>query len=50
VVVQERLVEVEAAEVEAVERRPVGARKTFRAYDPDQVLLMAPSIQDRVPD
>ncbi|HMJ36877.1 MAG TPA: IS1182 family transposase [Baekduia sp.] len=32
------------------ERRPVGAEKTFRAYDPDQVLLMAPSLRDWVPD
>ncbi len=47
---QERLVEVEAAEVEPVARRPVGADKTFRPYDPDQVLLMAPSIQDWVPE
>jgi len=47
---QERLVEVAAAEVEAVARRPVGAEKTFRAYDPDQVLLMAPSIQEWVPE
>ncbi len=37
---QERLVEVEAAEVEPVARRPVAADKTFRPYDPDQVLLM----------
>ena len=39
---QGRLVEVEAAQVAAAERRPAGEEKTFRPYDPDQVLLMAP--------
>ena len=47
-VLQDRLVEVEAAAV--AQRVPVGAEKTFRAYDPDQVLLMAPSLQDWVPE
>src|SRR3954451_11699635 len=47
---QERLVEVESVEPLVVERLPVGAAKTFRPYDQDQVLLMAPSIQDWVPD
>src|SRR2546426_2669604 len=38
---QERLVDVEVkAAIE--DRVPVGAEKTFRSYDPDQVLLMAP--------
>jgi transposase len=46
---QQRLVEVEAVEA-AAERPPVGAEKTFRAYDPDQVLLMAPSLREWVPD
>src|SRR3954468_21716983 len=50
IVAQERLVEVERVEVSAAERAPVGAAKTFRPYDQDQVLLMAPSIQDWVPD
>jgi transposase len=47
---QERLVEVEAVETRAVagERRPVD--KTFRPYDPDQVLLMAPVLRDWVPE
>jgi len=49
-VAQQRLVEVEQVEVSAAERAPVGAEKTFRPYDQDQVLLMAPSIQDWVPD
>lgn len=49
-VTQGRLVEVEAVEAPVVDRVPVGAEKTFRAYDPDQVLLMAPSIGDWVPD
>src|SRR3954469_22030259 len=47
---QERLVEVEVSEVRAGERVPAGAVKTFRAYDPDQVLLMAPVLRDWVPD
>jgi transposase len=47
---QERLVEVEPVEPLVVERLPVGAAKTFRAYDQGQVLLMAPSIQDWVPE
>src|SRR3954447_6255634 len=47
---QERLVEVEVSEVRAGERVPAGAEKTFRAYDPDQVLLMAPALRDWVPD
>jgi transposase len=49
-VTQERLVEVEAGEASRAARVPVGAEKTFRPYDPDQVLLMAPSLQDWVPD
>src|SRR3954451_1073897 len=47
---QGRLVEVESVEALVVERSPVGAAKTFRAYDQGQVLLMAPSIQDWVPE
>jgi len=47
---QDRLVEVERVEVGSGDRAPVGAEKTFRAYDPDQVLLMAPSLQEWVPD
>ncbi len=47
---QRRLVEVEAVEAPAGERAPVGAEKTFRAYDPDQVLLMAPVLRDWVPE
>jgi transposase len=49
--VQERLVEVPADD--AVERPapvPVGGEKTFRAYDPDQVLLMAPVLQEWLPE
>ena len=47
---QERLVEVEASEARAGDRAPAGAQKTFRAYDPDRVLLMAPVLRDWVPD
>jgi hypothetical protein len=49
-VAQQRLIEVETVEPVAAERAPVGAAKTFRAYDQGQVLLMAPSIQDWVPE
>src|SRR5438874_2332082 len=46
---QERLVDVEVkAAIE--DRVPAGAEKTFRSYDPDQVLLMAPVLQEWVPD
>lgn len=49
-VVQERLVEVEADATVVLDRRPVGEEKTFRAYDPDQVLLMAPVLQEWIPE
>jgi transposase len=49
-VVQARLVEVEAEESVVAERRPVGEEKTFRAYDPEQVLLMAPVLSDWIPE
>jgi transposase len=46
---QERLVDVEVkASIEG--RVPVGAEKTFRSYDPDQVLLMAPVLAEWVPE
>jgi transposase len=47
---QERLVEVEADETVVVDRAPVGEEKTFRPYDPDQVLLMAPVLQEWIPE
>jgi transposase len=47
---QERLVEVEADESVVADRRAVGEEKTFRAYDPDQVLLMAPVLQEWIPE
>src|SRR5712691_4620685 len=48
---QGRLVEVEpTAAVAAVEPRPAGEEKTFRPYDPDQVLLMAPVLSEWVPE
>ena len=49
-VVQERLVEVEADETVVGDRVAVGEEKTFRPYDPDQVLLMAPVLQEWVPE
>ncbi len=48
--VQERLVEVESGEAVVAGRVPVGAEKAFRAYDPDQVLLMAPVLAEWVPE
>ncbi len=49
--VQERLVEVPAGGGgERAARAPAGDRKAFRSYDPDQVLLMAPVLQEWVPE
>jgi transposase len=48
--VQERLVEVPETESQArLGRAPVGEEKTFRSYDPDQVLLIAPVLSEWVP-
>jgi hypothetical protein len=33
-----------------LERAPVGEEKVFRAYDPEQVLLMAPVLSEWVPE
>src|ERR1700737_868645 len=49
-VVAERLVGVEADDGGVGDRRPVGEEKTFRPYDPDQVLLMAPVLQEWLPE
>jgi transposase len=46
---QGRLVELEPAAV-GEERRPVGQEKTFRPYDPEQVLLLAPVLQEWLPE
>jgi transposase len=49
--VQERLVEVPEGEGgERAARVPAGEQKTFRSYDPDQVLLMAPVLSEWVPE
>jgi hypothetical protein len=50
--VERRLFEVaEGADVSAeTSRRPAGEEKAFRAYDPEQVLLMAPVLGDWVPE
>ena len=45
-VAQERLVEVASEEPKRAEPSPVGEEKTFRPYDPDQVLLMAPVLKE----
>jgi transposase len=49
--VQGQLIEVEqSAPAAEPARAPVGEEKTFRPYDPGQVLLMAPVLQDWVPE
>jgi transposase len=44
------LVEVEPGAPGVGGRAPVGEGKTFRAYDPDQVLLISPVLGDWVPE
>ena len=49
--VQERLIDVPAGSAgEPAVREPVGEEKRFRPYDPDQVLLLAPVLQEWVPE
>jgi len=48
--VERQLFEVEGVEPTTAPRRPAAEQKTFRAYDPDQVLLMAPVLQEWVPE
>jgi transposase len=47
--VQGRLIDVETVQAAVAVKRPA-VEKTFRAYDPDQVLLMAPVLRDWVPE
>src|SRR6266545_2721336 len=47
---QGRLVEVEPTVVVVEGQRSGAEEKTFRPYDPDQVLLMAPVLQEWIPD
>lgn len=47
---QERLVDVGASAASGPRRAPVGAQKTFRPYDPGQVLLISPVLSDWIPD
>jgi transposase len=47
---QDRLVDVGMSAAGGAARRPVAAAKTFRAYDPDQVLLISPVLAEWVPD
>jgi transposase len=47
---QQRLVDVGGSAAADGARRPVGVEKTFRAYDPDQVLLISPVLAEWVPD
>jgi transposase len=44
------LVEVVAVVPGGARRAPVGAGKTFRVYDPDQVLMFSPVLTDWVPE
>ena len=46
---QERLIEVERTEQADGERTPIAEQKTFRPYEPDQVLLMAPVLRSGSP-
>lgn len=49
--VEGRLFGVEEVDVSAETRgRAAGEQKTFRRYDPDQVLLMAPVLQEWIPE
>jgi len=50
VVEQDRLVDVGASVASGAGRAPVGAQKTFRSYDPEQVLLISPVLAEWVPD
>jgi transposase len=47
---QGRLVEVEATARAGEDRQPAGREKTFRPYDPEQVLLMSPLLSEWVPE
>jgi transposase len=47
---QGQLVEIEATGSERPAPAPVGEQKTFRPYDPDQVLMMAPVLAEWVPE
>jgi transposase len=48
---QGRLVEVPVVEGSVVvERAPVGVEKSFRSYDPEQVVLMAPVLSEWLPE
>ena len=46
----ERLVEVEPVEVVEGDRRPAAVEKTFRPYDPEQVLLLSPVLSEWLPE
>src|SRR5512144_2962224 len=48
--VGERLFEAEGGEFGAWPERAAGEDKTFRPYDPDQILLLAPVLQEWIPD
>jgi len=47
---QEQLVEIEEARPDGLEPTPIAEQKAFRPYDPDQALLMAPVLQEWVPE
>jgi transposase len=47
---QERLIETEGTEPAKRDHAPIGEQKAFRPYDPEQALLMAPVLQEWVPE
>lgn len=47
---QERLIEAQGVGAAVRDRAPIAEQKTFRPYDPDQALLMAPVLQEWVPE
>jgi len=46
----ERLLDPEPGQERSDERRPAGEQKTFRPYDPQQLLLLAPVLQQWLPE
>jgi len=48
---QGRLIEIEPVESESLkDAAPAAEAKTFRRYDPDQVLLMSPVLAEWIPE
>jgi transposase len=47
---EDGLFEAEPVEVKRPQRRPAAVDKTFRAFDPQQLLLLPPSLDDWLPE